>query len=90
MNDPEPDGFPEGIDITIRRDPDDSLFVATVRELPGCVSQGRTVAEAARNIAEAIELHRSAMARSGGLTDDQRARVRRSIARHRDTLEKLS
>ena len=33
--------------------------------LPGCVSQGKTEAEAKKNIAEAIELHLSALARDG-------------------------
>jgi len=90
MNTPETNDLDAGIDITIRRDPDDALFVATVRQLPGCVSQGRTVPDAVRNIAEAIELHCSASDQGDGLTDEQRARVRRSIARHRETLEKLS
>jgi predicted RNase H-like HicB family nuclease len=35
---------------------EDGMWVATVPELPGCISQGRTKAEAKRNIREAIEL----------------------------------
>ena len=34
---------------------EDSVFVAECPTLPGCVSQGKTRAEARRNIAEAIE-----------------------------------
>jgi predicted RNase H-like HicB family nuclease len=34
---------------------EDGVFVATCPALPGCVSQGRTRAEAAANIREAIE-----------------------------------
>ena len=33
------------------------VFVATCSTLPGCASQGRTRAEARRNIQEAIELY---------------------------------
>jgi antitoxin HicB len=33
---------------------EDGMFVAEVPSLPGCVSQGRTRAEALRNVAEAI------------------------------------
>jgi predicted RNase H-like HicB family nuclease len=35
-------------------DPDDRIFVATVPELPGCRTHGRTRAEAVRNGEEAI------------------------------------
>ena len=34
---------------------EDGVFVATCPALPGCVSQGRTRAEATENIREAIE-----------------------------------
>ena len=34
---------------------EDGMFVATCPALPGCVSQGRTRAEARENIREAIE-----------------------------------
>ena len=34
---------------------EDGVFVATCPALPGCVSQGRTRAEASENIREAIE-----------------------------------
>jgi antitoxin HicB len=34
---------------------EDGMFVATCPSLPGCVSQGRTRAEATENIREAIE-----------------------------------
>ncbi len=35
---------------------EDGWFMATVPELPGAVTQGRTMAEARRNIREAVEL----------------------------------
>ncbi len=35
---------------------DDGWFVATVPELPGCVSQGKNRADALKNIKEAIQL----------------------------------
>ena len=37
----------------------------TVPALPGCISQGKTEGEAKKNIAEAIELHLSALAEDG-------------------------
>lgn len=40
-------------------------WVATIPALPGCISQGRTAAEARRNIREAIALHLSALAEDG-------------------------
>jgi predicted RNase H-like HicB family nuclease len=36
-------------------DPDYQGYVADVPELPGCMSQGKTVAEAKANIRDAIE-----------------------------------
>jgi predicted RNase H-like HicB family nuclease len=40
----------------VHLEPDeDGVFVATCPALPGCVSQGRTRAEATENIREAIE-----------------------------------
>lgn len=36
---------------------EDSVWVATVPSLPGCVSQGKTKDEVMENIKEAIELH---------------------------------
>lgn len=37
--------------------PDSGGYVATVPSLPGCVSQGDTMAEAVANIREAIRLY---------------------------------
>ncbi len=42
-------------DVIIEKD-EAGWFVATVPALRGCVSQGKTIAEAKRNIVEAIEL----------------------------------
>jgi predicted RNase H-like HicB family nuclease len=50
--------------ITIEQD-EDGWYIVTVPALPGCVSQGKTEEEAKKNIAEAIELHLSALARDG-------------------------
>ncbi len=44
---------------------EDGMWVATVPALPGCISQGRTPAEARRNIREAIALHVSSLAEDG-------------------------
>jgi len=50
--------------IKIEED-EDGWYVATVPALPGCISQGKTEEEAKKNIAEAIELHLSALAEDG-------------------------
>ena len=50
--------------IAIEQD-EDGWYIVTVPALPGCISQGKTEAEAKKNIAEAIELHLSALARDG-------------------------
>ena len=50
--------------IKIEED-EDGWYVATVPSLPGCISQGKTEEEAKKNIAEAIELHLSALAEDG-------------------------
>jgi len=50
--------------IAIEQD-EDGWYIVTVPALPGCISQGKTEEEAKKNIAEAIELHLSALARDG-------------------------
>ena len=50
--------------IAIEQD-EDGWYIVTLPALPGCVSQGKTEEEAKKNIAEAIELHLSALARDG-------------------------
>jgi len=40
--------------ITITQD-EDGLFIAECPSIPGCVSQGKTIEEAERNIQEAIQ-----------------------------------
>lgn len=42
--------------VLIEQD-EDGVYVAQVPSLPGCISQGRTRAEALDNIKEAIELY---------------------------------
>ncbi len=42
--------------VQIERD-EDGMFVAEVPALPGCISQGKTRAEALTNIKEAVEAY---------------------------------
>lgn len=42
--------------VLIEQD-EDGMFVAEVPSLPGCISQGKTRAEALKNIQEAIEVY---------------------------------
>ena len=42
--------------VIIEQD-EDGVFVAEVPSLPGCISQGKTRAEAVKNIREAIEVY---------------------------------
>jgi predicted RNase H-like HicB family nuclease len=44
---------------------EDGPYVATCRDLPGCVSQGRTVGEATANIREAIEGYLKSLCKHG-------------------------
>ena len=46
--------------IIIEQD-EDGWYIVSVPALPGCISQGKTEDEARINIAEAIELHLSAL-----------------------------
>jgi predicted RNase H-like HicB family nuclease len=50
--------------VRIGRD-EDGWYVVTVPALPGCISQGKTEAEARKNIKEAIKLHLSCLAEEG-------------------------
>ena len=44
---------------------EDGIFVATCHALPGCVSQGRTRAEATANIREAVEGYLKSLKKHG-------------------------
>jgi len=44
---------------------EDGVFVATCPALPGCISQGRTRAEATANIREAIEAYLASLRKHG-------------------------
>lgn len=45
-------------DITITLTPsDEGGYTATIDDRPGCVSEGETVPETLRNLAEAVELY---------------------------------
>jgi len=50
--------------VRIERD-ENGWYVATVPALPGCISQGKTEAEARKNIKEAIKLHLNSLAEEG-------------------------
>ncbi|MDZ7664466.1 MAG: type II toxin-antitoxin system HicB family antitoxin [Desulfotignum sp.] len=49
-------GFIMKYRVLIEQD-EDGVFVAEVPSLPGCISQGKTRAEALKNIQEAIEVY---------------------------------
>lgn len=44
---------------------EDGYYTVTVPSLPGCISQGKTVEDAKKNIKEAIELHLESLAEDG-------------------------
>lgn len=55
---------------------DDGWITVTVPSLPGCVSQGKTKAEAIKNIKEAIVLHIESLAEDGiPIFQKQEARI---------------
>lgn len=43
--------------VILEKDPDSDEIIAKVPQLPGCHTQGRTKAEAMRNIRDAIKLY---------------------------------
>ena len=49
----------KNLPYTIEITPDDEVFFIKIKELPGCISQGKTIEEAKENIKEAIELYLS-------------------------------
>ena len=44
-------------EIVVEKEPEDEGYLAHSPTLPGCVSNGRTIEEAKRNIREAIQQH---------------------------------
>jgi predicted RNase H-like HicB family nuclease len=51
--------------VLVHQDPKDkSYYWATVKELPGLVTQGDTMEELKKNVADAIECHLTGMAES--------------------------
>jgi predicted RNase H-like HicB family nuclease len=50
--------------IVVEQD-EDGVFVATCPNLPGCVSQGRTRAEALANVADAIKGYLASLEKHG-------------------------
>lgn len=61
--------------FTIILTPQEVGFSVSVPSLPGCFSQGDTLAEAKRNIAEAIELHLASFGTDGAGDDDADALI---------------
>lgn len=51
--------------VEIIREEDGKSYYAVVPNLPGCFSQGKTIEETKRNIAQAIILHLKEMKKSG-------------------------
>jgi predicted RNase H-like HicB family nuclease len=49
--------------VNLIYDPEYKGYVADVPELPGCMSQGKTVESALENVKEAIELHLESLPR---------------------------
>ncbi len=47
--------------VNLTYDPDYKGYVADVPELPGCMSQGKTVETALKNVKEAISLYIEAL-----------------------------
>lgn len=45
------------VTVNLVYDPEYKGYVADVPELPGCMSQGKTVESALRNVREAVELY---------------------------------
>jgi len=45
------------VTVNLVHDPDYKGYVADVPELPGCMSQGKTIEAALRNVKEAITLY---------------------------------
>lgn len=56
--------------VEIVKELDGKNFYAIVPALPGCYSQGKTIEEAKKNIAEAIYLHLSCMKKAGEVLPD--------------------
>lgn len=44
---------------------EDGYYIVTVPSLPGCISQGKTITEAKRNIKDAIQLHLKCLSEDG-------------------------
>jgi predicted RNase H-like HicB family nuclease len=53
------------LSIEIERDEDGFSFIATVPALPGCITQGSTLAEARANAREAIAGHLASLRHHG-------------------------
>ena len=54
------------MDIKVRFEKDeDGVWVATCPSLPGCVSQGKSLKEAQKNIKNALRLHVRCLAEDG-------------------------
>ena len=60
---------------------EDGWYVAYCQELPGCVTQGKTIAEAEANFAEALALYLETLADMAGPKRRHRPRAREALAK---------
>ncbi|HYZ02501.1 MAG TPA: type II toxin-antitoxin system HicB family antitoxin [Candidatus Binatia bacterium] len=60
--------------IVLEPDPEEGGYAVTVPALPGCVTQGETVAECTANAEEAIALYLADLAGSGEPIPEERVR----------------
>ncbi|HYS71383.1 MAG TPA: type II toxin-antitoxin system HicB family antitoxin [Thermoplasmata archaeon] len=60
---------------------EDGWYVAYCQELPGCVTQGKTIAEAEANFAEALALYLETLADLAGPKRRHRPSAREALAK---------
>lgn len=58
---------------------EDGYYIVSVPSLPGCISQGKTLSEAKKNITEAIELHLRCLFEDGIQVSPSSKKVRHDI-----------
>ena len=58
---------------------EDGMWVVTCPSLPGCVSQGKTEEQAAKNIQKAIQLHLQCLAEDGETFRRSRHRIKERL-----------
>ena len=68
----------EGFDVLIRND--GTLFSVSVKQLPGCVSQGKSKDEAIKNIGKAIRLYVTTVAKEQFNEPQDKKKIKTKIA----------